>query len=364
MKSLTKTKKIVLLTAAFLLVVPSLLVLLPGRGSAATLTNTYIRLNRLKIGPVATSFRLVFKAASIQTADVSIDFNGTDTGTARWTDVANGPGVVNATQSVATAQCVTDGFTALPGGSLAAAGSGSVVTISGVGATTTVASPTYCVDLTSTTAVTNPTTAGEYHPTVTIGTDSTTIALRIIAEDQVVVTATVPPSFNFLFNNTSTDAFGNLDPAAVKTTTGKTITLTTNANSGWIVWAKSSQGATTGSLHSTVASKFITSASSLGSAAHNFSAGSEDYGLAATIGTDAGGGGTVTLDNAYNGTGSCPSTCNAGVLDSQNFRPIASANGTANGDVINVFERATIAGSTPAANDYTDTITFIGAGNF
>jgi hypothetical protein len=334
-----------------LLAVPSLLFLLPGSASGATLTTTYLRLNRLKAGQT-TSVRLVFKAASSQTANVAINFNGADVTT--WTGSS---GLVNATQSITTAQCVTDtGFTALPG-SITAAGSGSTVTISSVGATSS--GTTYCADLTSATAVTNA-NVGEYHPTVTIGTDSTTVALRTITEDQVVVTASVAPTFNFAFNNNTTDAFGTLSSASTISTTGKTITLTTNASSGWIVWAKSLNGTTKGSLNSVTAGNYkITSSSALGSASHTMTNNTEDYGLAATINTDAGGGGTVTLDAAYDGT-----STKVGVLDSQNFRPIATSNGTASGDIINVLERSTISNGTPAANDYTDTLTFIGAGNF
>jgi len=356
MSYLTKIKKATLVTVALVILAPALFVIVSVRTNAAPLTTTYVRLNRIKAAQ-ATSFRLLFKAASNQTANVTIDFNGTDVGVAQWTNATPG-GLVNATQSVSTTQCVAEGFTALPTSStLTAAGSGAVVTISAVDAT--ISGTTYCVDLTSATAVTNP-IAGEYHPTVAIGSDSTTIAVRTIAEDQIVVTAVVPPSFNFQFNNTTTDAFGNLSASATTSTTGKTITLTTNAASGWVVWAKSLNGATKGSLNSATAGNYkITSSSSLGSASHTMTNNTEDYGLATTINSDAAGGGTVTLDAAYDGT-----STKVGVLDSQNFRPIASANGTANGDVINVLERATIAGGTPAANDYTDTITFIGAGNF
>lgn len=353
----TKTKKIALITAALMLLLPSLAVLLPSKGSAATLTNTYVRLNRMKSG-TGTPFRLVFKAVSSQTAQVAIDFNGTDSGTSQWTNATPGGLVTSGAVTTSTAQCVTDGFTALPGVS-SATGSGSVITTSGVTATTS--GSTYCVDFTTAAAVTTPTAGheGEYHPTVTIGTDSTTVALRIIAQDQIVVTATVPPSFNFVFNNTTTDAFGNLTTAG-SSTTGKTITLTTNANTGWIVWAKSLNGTTKGSLLSATAGSYkITSASALGSASHALGSSVEDYGLATTINTDAAGGGTVTLDAAYDGT-----STKLGVLDSQVFRPIASANGTTTGDILNVLERASITGATPAANDYTDTITFIGAGSF
>jgi hypothetical protein len=345
-----KNKKVFYFLAAGIIALPMLLLIAVPQTQGANLTTTYLRLNRLKAGQT-TSARLVFKAASSQTANVVIDFNGADGTT--W---AASSGTVNATQTVATATCATEtGFTALPG-SITASGSGAVVTIASVGATTS--GTTYCVDLTSTTAVTNA-TSGEYHPTVTIGSDSTTIALRTIGEDSYVVTAAVAPTFNFAFNNTTVDAFGTLATGGTSTS-GKTITLTTNANSGWIVWAKSLNGASKGSLNSATAGNYkITSASSIGSAAHTLGSSVEDYGLAVILGTDAAGGGTVAIDAAYDGTSN-----KIGVLDSQNFRPIASANGTAAGDIINVLERASIKADTPAANDYTDTITFIGAGNF
>jgi len=223
-----KTKKLSYLLAAAFIALPLLLVLAMPQTKGATLTTTYLRLNRLKTGQT-TSVRLVFKAASSQTANVTIGFNGADATT--WTGSS---GIVNATQTIDTATCDTElggSVDALPG-SVTAAGSGSTVTISSVGATTS--GTTYCADLTSATAVTNA-TSGEYHPVITIGSDSNTVALRTIAEDSVVVTATVPPSFNFAFNNTTADAFGNLTTSG-SSTTGKTITLTTNAASGWIVF--------------------------------------------------------------------------------------------------------------------------------
>lgn len=358
MDSLLKTKKIGLLTGILLLVLPSLLVLLPSSSNAATLTATYVRLNRMKAA-TGSSFRLIFKAASSQTANVSISFNGTDTGTAQWTNATPG-GVVNATQTVSTAQCVTEGFTALPTSStLSAAGASGTVTISNVAATTS--GTTYCVDLTSATAVTNP-IAGEYHPTVTIGSDSTTVAVRVIAEDTISVTASVPPSFSFSFNNTTVDAFGNLTTAGVSTT-GKIITLSTNANSGWIVWAKSSNTGSggKGALTSAAAGSYkLTSASALGSAAHTLTASTEDYGLAVTALTDGTGSGTPAADPAYTST----TGTKLGVLDDTNFRPIASSGGPGSGDAVTFVERAAITGATPAANDYQDTITFIGAGSF
>jgi hypothetical protein len=345
--------------AAILLVVPFVLVIVNAQVvNAAVLTTSYLRLNRIKAGQT-TSVRVQFRTVSAGATTVAVNFNGADATT--W---AASSGVVNATQTTNTATCASEtGDTALPG-SLSASGTGSTVNITGVTALS--ATTTYCVDLTSVTAVTNA-TAGEYHPTITVGSDSTTVALRTISDDQIVVTATVPPTFNFVLGG-NTDTFAsNLSAASVVSTAGKTVTITSNAASGWIAWAKnlngSSGAATKGALQSATASNYTiptTNANALGSASHTPSAGTEDYGLGVAITTDAGGGGTVTVDAAYDGAAGTK----VGVLDPTNFRSIASANGTANGDVITLTERAAISGSTPAANDYTDTLSIIGAASF
>ncbi len=346
------------LVAVAALLVPSLLALVVMQSaSAATLTTSYIRLNRLQAAST-TSFRLQFRTVGAGATSVAINFNGADSTT--WTGSS---GTVNATQTTNTATCATEtGDTALPG-SIAASGSGSTVTISSV--TALAATTTYCVDLTSTSAVTNA-TAGEYHPTITVGSDSTTVALRTISNDQIVVTATVPPTFNFVLSG-NTDTFSSsLSTTSVVSTAGKTVTITTNAASGWIAWVKglnaSSGASTKGALKSATASNFTiptTNSNALGSASHTLTNNTQDYGLGVTINTDASGGGTVSLDAAYDGTSS-----KAGVLDPTNFRPIATANGTTTGDIIDLTERATIDGAVPSATDYTDTLSVIGAGNF
>ncbi len=353
LKQSIKTSSLYAALAVMLL--PLLLVVVTV--SAAPLTTTYIRLNRIKAGQT-TSVRLQFRTASAGATSVAVNFNGADATT--WTGSS---GTVNTTQTTSTATCAAEtGDTALPG-TLTASGASSTVTITGV--TALAATTTYCVDLTSATAVTNA-TVGEYHPTITVGSDTTTVALRTISDDQIVVTATVPPTFNFVLGGNSDSFVPNLSASSVISTSGKTVTITTNAASGWIAWAKnlngSSGAATKGSLKSSTASNYTiptTNANALGSASHALTTGTEDYGLGVTITTDAVGGGAVALDAAYDGTAN-----KAGVLDPNNFRSIASANGTANGDVLTLTERATIAGGTPAANDYTDTLSIIGAASF
>jgi hypothetical protein len=102
--------------------------------------------------------------------------------------------------------------------------------------------------------------------------------------------------------------------------------------------------------------------SSLGTAAHTLTNGTEDYGFAVTTVTQGGGGqaGTASADAAYDST----SGTKVGVIDPTNYRAFASSTGTSNGDIINFVERATIAGITPAGTDYADTLTIVAAGKF
>jgi hypothetical protein len=362
--------KLILFTALVFLVQGAVLIITPAASAASALSSTYVRLDRMKVA-TATSFRIKFTTSSATATEdtLVVDFNGDDTGTARWIDATNG-GLVNTTQATATAACATEtGATALPG-TLSASGTGAVITVTGV--TNLAASTAYCVDFTSASAVTTPTGAGEFHPKVSTKTggtvdDTTNTAVRIITNEQVTVTGTVPPTFNFALSGNTDSFVSNLSTSATISTTGVTVTVTTNAPSGWIAWAKStnqsSGSAGKGALKSTTASNYTiptTNANTLGSAAHTLTNGNEDYGLAVDAISDAANGGTVTADAAYNSV----ATTKIGVLDTSIYRPIASANGTANGDILTLKERATIAGQTPAATDYTDIITLIGAGQF
>ena len=317
---------------------------LPQTTSAATLTNTYIRLNRMSAG-TTTSFRLVFKTVGTGATSVVINLNGADSTT--WTGSS---GLVNATQTVSSASCAADtGATALPG-SITAAGATPSITISAV--TALAATTAYCVDLTSTSAVTNA-TAGEYHPTITAGADSTTVAIRTISNDQIVVSAIVPPTFNLVLSG-NTDAFtANLSSITVGVTTGRTVTINTNAKNGWFAWAfDSSTGLVSAFAAHTIASTTPGTTATL-------SAGTEGYVFGITSITQGTGGGTTSAVAAYNSNG----TTTGSGLD-PTIRQIASSTGTANGAVLTIKELAAISPVTQPGTDYTDTITILGAGYF
>ncbi len=318
----------------------------PSVANAGTLTNTYVRLDRMKTG-TATSVRVVFQtSAAVATEDnLTVSFPSF---------------TVNATQSVSSANCASgaggSGATALPG-TLTAGGSGTTVTVSGV--TDLAASTRYCFDLTSTRAVTNP-AAGEYYPVVTTkaGTasvDTTKVAIRVISDDQITVTAVVPPIFNFALDGNSTAFTAELAPGSVTSTTGRTVTVNTNAKTGWIAWAKDSDatlGLRSASVGHTIPSRTAGTNTTL-------AAGSDGYLWGVSAIAQGSGGGTTSADAAYDATGT-----NHGAGLDGTLRPVASSTGTASNAVVTLTARAAISATTPAAADYSDTITVVGAGNF
>jgi hypothetical protein len=332
----------VLVVIAGIVLVPKLTV------NAASLTGTSIRFNRMKAS-TASTFRLTFTVPSGNTGtedNIYISF----------------PDAYTVATSGLTASVASCGATSLPG-TLSVSGSNTTssknITISGV--TNLSATTSYCVDIDKTSTndpVTNP-TAGLYSLEVrtrdsgNTNIDTATLGARVISDDQIVVSAVVPPSFNFVLDGNTTSFTSGLDSGSVIHTTARTITITTNATQGWIAWAK---GANTG-LTSAAAGHTI-AATTPGTAA-TLSSGTEGYVLGVDK-TDAGGGGTVTVATAYQGTSGDE---NGSGLDTT-FRQIAGANGTANGDVLTLYGKAAINAMTPAGIDYTDTWTVIGAGSF
>jgi hypothetical protein len=187
--------------------------------------------------------------------------------------------------------------------------------------------------------------------------------------DTVAVNAVVPPSFSFALNG-STDTFAtNLSASSVNTSNGalKGI-VTTNAASGWVVWAKDVQGTgntcTKGGLWSPTKLYCIQSAATANSAPALVTTGAENYAFSVNNNT-TGTAGTCTLVNvaSYNYDGITHAGY-GGVLSNTAYNPIASCNGTSTASNVYFQELVTTTGATPAANDYADTIQLTGAGQF
>lgn len=328
--------------------------LVPALASAGGLSNTYLRLNRLQAN-TDTSFRLVFTTSGAPGTvnTVKIDFGGSTA----WTT----PGAVAATQTVSSASCATEtGATALPG-SLTAAGDSTAMTVTVSGVTALAASTAYCVDLTATNAVHTPNT-GSYYATISTlnGStvdDSSKVNLPIVTNDSITVTATVPPTFTFALDANTTAFTADLAPGSKQTTTPRTLTINTNAKTGWVAWLRNSDG--NGLYSSSV--NYNIAPTTPGTAVNvDATPNVEQYVWGVTASTQAAGVGSTTLNSAYDATGGT----NDGSGVDNSYRQIAAGNGTAQNAVLTLVAAGTVSPITPAASDYSDVIQVIGAGNF
>lgn len=324
---------------------------LMAHATAASLSNTYVRLDRNAVSATSATVRLQFKTSS---------GNGSTVGKVVVT-VPSGYTVATSGLSASTAGCVADtGDTALPG-TLTVAGDNTVKTLTISGVTGAANSTLYCVDITGAPALTNPSSGGGTQQDFTVATqtsgagalDDATVAEYLLANDQVSVNATVNPSFTFTLSGNS-DTIPGFSSGSVGTSAGVTATVATNASKGWIAWAKSQNGA----LTSAAAGSSIAT-SGVGSASHAVNANADDYVLSVIKTTQTGA--SLTPDANYTSTGS---DNKGGGLDTTKLRPLATETGPCSGDVITLKELATVSPVTPAANDYTDILTIIGAGQF
>ena len=250
-----------------------------------------------------------------------------------------------------TNAAITGAGHSLPG-TPTAAGSGTTITFTSMTALS--ASSSYCGVLTGT-AVTNPTGATAADTAIiTAGSDAAqTVTLDIITSDTVSVTATVPETFTFAVGASSDPFTSNLSTGSTGATSGVLFTVNTNAKYGWFLYGSDSNtGLNSPSTSHTIASSSVGTNTTL-------TTGTEGYLSAGTITAQGTGGGTTSLATAYNSSGAGNG---AGLNTGEHM--IASSNGTAINAQVTTKEYATIAGTTPYATDYADTLTFVGAGSF
>jgi hypothetical protein len=183
-------------------------------------------------------------------------------------------------------------------------------------------------------------------------------------DNTLVISAVVPPIFEMDFAS-NVDSFPvNLDPNTVKTTTGNTVEVKTNAKGGWMVWTKSKNQALTSAASGGVIP-------SVGWNTGNVTAlvaGTPGYNLNVAITPNVETDPTLCtgqVENEYDGVlasfeGGKLTTDWEMVADCSTSTPP----GTDGGTNITFQESAAIAFSTPASADYTDTIFVTGAGQF
>ena len=316
---------------------------------AANLQQAYIRLDRL--------------AASTTTGG-TVCAKPTTVGTETTVKVTFPTGFsVNATASnwTVTTTNLPSGATIWPGIATASAVSGQDVTFPSTDLTV---GTLYCFNFSGTSTLTTSTAGNDKSGVITLqATGPTTIdsgsyALSIVSNDQIVVTATVPPTFSFALSG-NTDTFSSNLSTTTASTTGRTVTISTNGASGWVAWVKSANAG----LNSAGTGASIATAGTVDNTPTDLTS-TTGYVLDVDITTDsATGTGTVSQASNFGAEYAGANTTSGGTL-STTFQPIAAASGTTDGDVLTLTERAKITAVQAAANDYTDTLTVVAAGRF
>ena len=222
----------------------------------------------------------------------------------------------------------------------------------------------YCFDWTTAAALTNPAAATDLQGVVTTQSsvpatiDQGQYALTVVTNDQIVVSAVVPPIFEFVMPG-NTDTFtANLSDTSVQSTSGVTPIIRTNAKGGWIMWAKDSNQA----LNSASSGGTIPSVGWNTDAPSTMTPGTTAAYALSVIKQVAGGTFcTLSVAPEYD---TATSGGNGGEFWATFVDVGQCTGGPSNGDGLKLIEEATVTDVTPAATDYTDTITVVGAGLF
>jgi len=345
MSTFTQTKRAPLALAIGLLLAVCIPLLTSQIASGATLTQTFVRFDRMRTSTTTTGTVCANPTTVGTEADVQVTFPTgytVSTTTGNWT--------VNTTNLA-----WPSGGNAWPGIGTATAAAGQVVTFPSGDLTV---GTLYCFNWTNTAALSIKAAATNSNAgTVTTRASGPTVidsgdyATASIADDQIVVSATVAQTFSFALS-ANTDALGTLSTGSVSSSpTPRTATVNTNAKNGWLVWARDSNtGLNSASASATIPSTTPGTNSTL-------SGGTPGYNTGVTS-SQTSGSGTITVAAPFVG-----GTSQGGGLDTS-LRTLATSNGTANGAVLTMTNNVAINTITPAATDYTDTITVVGAGLF
>lgn len=175
--------------------------------------------------------------------------------------------------------------------------------------------------------------------------------------DQITVTASVSAQMTFTLS-ANTAALGTLASGSTTAASGITQTVVTNARNGWASWVMSNTdgGSDAGALESTIAGAQIDSPGSWdGSPETLTSAG----GYVLDVDTGAGCDATCVADEYEGGDAD-----SGGHLSYSIFRQTANDTTPTSGDVVSLVVKARSSSTTPAASDYTDTLTVVAAGSF
>lgn len=291
---------------------------------AASLSSISDTLSRLKISTAANHTIVFTTPSGIDSGDtITLTFPGTSfTMGASLTGVTiGGNAVTSATWSAPTLT-----ITASATSTVAPAGTATIVIPSA--------------------QITNPSSANTYVVSIagTFG-DTGAFAIPIIADEQVVLTASVDPSITFSLS-ANASAFGTLSTGSISTSSPNiTLTVATNGSGGYTITVRDQGSGAADGLYNSASAALIDSATA------TLSAGTEGYGIQASSAT-------ATITAPYNVSGN---DVGALQITAQSLATY-STNTTAN-HTVTVTHKAAISGSTKAGS-YSDTLTYIATGNF
>lgn len=332
--------------------------LMPAIGEAAQLNQAGIRLGRLGISAttgndVLVTFKLNTTPTSVSRIRIAFPVGFT---------------ITNGTPTVSTSgfpQTPT-GITAPPGTLTATASSTNRdIIVSGLTSASLNSTTLYGFIIPAGT-VQNPATAGMYSPMVeSQNSDGSTIDSSLTPvyitgaspnADQVTVTASVAPNFSFSLSANS-DTVPQADPTTTQTSTGVNMFVATNSPLGYTAYVKSANAA----LTSATSPGTPISTGTFDGTADTHSPGTTNYTFVPTTGAACS---SCTGTLTYNGEYLIADGTRGGAFNGTNFASFVSRNGYTSLDTINLKERVTVANTVGYANDYTDTLTIVAAGNY
>ncbi len=320
-------------------------VLFIQKAQAASLQEVYIRLDRIKASTATTGLVCAKTAvADVTESNVVVTFpTGFSLGLAATFTVntSNPPPGATGWLGIGTATDVTGQVVTFPSSNLTA-------------------NTLYCFNWTNTAAVTTATAGDDKAGTIASGGNSSSYALSVISDDQIVITAVVPPIFGFALSG-NTDTFSDdLSPTAIRSTTlARTVTIDTNADNGWVTWVKSANAG----LNSASTGGSIATAGTVNNTPEDLDSVT-GYVLDVDITSEGSiGDGDVTQASDWGAEYAGADATQGGSL-STTFQPIAASDGTSDADILTLIERAKITSVQIPATDYTDTLTVVAAGRF
>ena len=345
---------------------------------AAALTSAYDRLNHVQTNTsTGVVHNVVFKPATTVSGGtfsiLSLQFPVTDA--TKWCRTAGAGTAAADTENGAVVPPGTTLSSSCSQGNGSTTGDTLLFCATG-GTPTWTATTLYGITLSGSTDVlgTTATTSNNIVVSLTTGTntscistsmtavDTSTIALATLTNDQVSVTATVPPLLSFSVSGQSV-GFGTLTTANVyyanTSATGSTtdpgsasdtgVTASTNAPNGLIVSAYDSNGSGSSGLYKAIAPVHLATTTN----ANVVTAGAEGFGLFVA----------TTTNSLSAATGFGSGKTNATTALSTTAQTIITGSGPINAGTASVVLVAAIAPSTPAGS-YADAVTLTATGQF